>query len=88
MIMEDGATNFMLGSLFMHPVSMCCTRITNSFKHGRYSYPSNAFIQHGRFNESCIVKDLRWIHIDLEQDTYLINHSYIGYLVTLYSEYI
>jgi len=51
MVMKDGgATNFKLGSLFMHPFSTCCTRITNIFKHGRYSNWSNAFIQHGRFD--------------------------------------
>ena len=42
-------TIFKLGSSLMHPVRMCCTRIT-IFKHGRYSYQSNAFIQHGRFD--------------------------------------
>jgi len=32
MAMEDGgATNFKLGSLFLQPVSTCCTRITNIF---------------------------------------------------------
>ena len=32
--MEDGGvTNFKLGSLFMHPFSTCCMRITNIFKH-------------------------------------------------------
>jgi len=34
---------------FMHSVRTCCTRIT-IFKHGRYSYQSNVFIQHGRFD--------------------------------------
>jgi len=49
MIMEDGCvTHLKLGSLFMHHVPTCCTSITNLFKHGRYSYQSNAFIQHGR----------------------------------------
>jgi len=58
MAMEDVvATNFKLGSLFMHAFLTCCTRITNSFKHGRYSNRSNAVIQHGRF--------------DLRLDTYL-----------------
>jgi len=38
MVMENGGvTNFKLGSLFMHPVPTCCTRITNIFKHGWYS---------------------------------------------------
>jgi len=46
---EGGVTNFKLGSLVMHPVPTCCTRITNMFNHGRYSYRSNAFIQHMRF---------------------------------------
>jgi len=51
MAMEDGgATIFKLGSLFMHPFSTCCTMITNSFKHGRYSNQSSAFLQHGRFD--------------------------------------
>jgi len=51
MVMEDGgATHFNLGCLFMHPVSTCCTRITNIFKHGRYSNRSKAFLQHGRFD--------------------------------------
>jgi len=49
--MEDGGvTNLKLGSFFMYPVSTCCARITNIFKHGRYSNRSNAFIQHGRFD--------------------------------------
>jgi len=30
--------------------SASCTRITNIFKHVRYSNRSNAFIQHGRFD--------------------------------------
>jgi len=35
MVIEDGgATNFNLGSLFMHHVQTCCTRITNIFKQG------------------------------------------------------
>jgi len=51
MVMEDGgATHFKLGSVFMHPVSTCCTRITDKFKHGRYSNRSNACIQYGRFD--------------------------------------
>ena len=51
MVMEDGcATNLKLESSFMHPVSTCCTRITNIFKHGQYSNQTNAFIQHGRFD--------------------------------------
>jgi len=37
----------------MNPVSTCCTRITNVFKHGRYSNRSNAFKQHGRFGSTC-----------------------------------
>jgi len=42
--MEDSvATHFKLGSLFMHPFSTWCTRITISFKHCRYSNRSNAF---------------------------------------------
>ena len=68
---------------FMHLFSTCCTRITNIFKHGRYSNRSNEYIQHGRF-------DLRlensWSRVmyckifkadsnQLAQDTYLINHS-------------
>jgi len=49
--MEDGsATHFKLVILFMQLVSTCCTRITNIFKHDRYSYRSNAFKQHGRFD--------------------------------------
>jgi len=45
--MEDGGVKyFKLGSLFMQPVSMRCTRITNLFKHGQYSNQRNAFIQH------------------------------------------
>jgi len=68
MAMEDGgATHFKLASLFMHSFSTYCTRITNSFKHGRYSNRSNAFLLHGRFdlrleilwNEWCMVKYLR-----------------------------
>ena len=86
--MEDGgATHFKLGSLFMLPFSSCCTRITNSFKHGRYSNRSNAFIQHGRFdlrmeNSWLRVMYCKIFKVDsdwLEQDTYLINH---------YNEYI
>jgi len=51
MVMEDGGvTCFKLESVFIHPVPTCCTRITNIFKHGPYSYRSNAFIQHGRFD--------------------------------------
>jgi len=49
--MEDGgATYFKLGSLFMHPVSTYCTRITNSLKHGWYSNRSIAFLQYRRFD--------------------------------------
>jgi len=49
--MEDGGvTYFKLGCLFMHPVSTCFTRITNIFKHGRYSKRSYTFIHHGRFD--------------------------------------
>jgi len=52
MAMEDGGTtNFKLGSLFMHPFSTCCTRITNIFKHSWYSNRSNACIQHGKFDK-------------------------------------
>jgi len=41
MVMKDGdVTLFKLGGSFMHTVTI--------FKHGRYSYRSNAFIQHGR----------------------------------------
>jgi len=48
MVTEDGGvTSFKLRSLFMQPVRMCCTDI---FKHGQYSYLSNAFIQHGKFD--------------------------------------
>ena len=48
MVMEDGGmTYFKLGNVCIHPVPTCCTRITNGFKHGRYSNRSNAFIQHG-----------------------------------------
>ena len=51
MVMEDGCTtNVKLGSSIIHPVPTCCMRITNIFKHGRYSYWRNAFIQHGRFD--------------------------------------
>jgi len=51
MFMEDGGvTNVKLGSLFMHPVSTCCTRINNMFKQGRYSNQSNVFIQHRKFD--------------------------------------
>jgi len=51
MVMEDGgATHFNLGSLFLHSVLTCCTRITNIFKHGRYSNRCNAFIQHGKID--------------------------------------
>jgi len=50
MAIEDGgATIFKLGRLFKLPFSMCCTRTTNSFKHGWYSNWSNVFIQHMRF---------------------------------------
>jgi len=42
--------SFKLGSLFMYPVPTCCTRITNIFKHGRYSYRSDAYLQRGRFD--------------------------------------
>jgi len=79
MVIEDGsATNFKLGSLFMHPFSTCCTRITTIFKHCRYSNQSNAFIQHGRFDYSW-KQVMYWkiFKVDLnrlEQDTYLINH--------------
>jgi len=49
--MEDGGTTyFKLGSLFMYPVSTCYTRITNIFKHDRYSKRSHTFIQHVRFD--------------------------------------
>jgi len=51
MVMKDGSvTDFKLESSFMYLFPTCCTRITNIFKHGRYSYRSNAFIQHGRFD--------------------------------------
>jgi len=51
MVMEDGGvTHLKLGSLFMHPVPTYFTRITNMFKHGRYSNRSNEIIQHGRFD--------------------------------------
>jgi len=53
MDMENGGvTQFKLGSLFIHPVPMCCTRITNIFKHSRYYYMywSDAFIQRGLFD--------------------------------------
>jgi len=51
MVMEDnGVTHFKLGSLFMHPFPTCCTRITNIFKQGGYSYRSNKCIQHWRFD--------------------------------------
>jgi len=43
-------TKFKLGSLFMHPVLTCYTRITIIFKQGQYSFRSNAFIQHERFD--------------------------------------
>ena len=39
--MEDGS------AITLNPA--CYTRITNIFKHDRYSNRSNAFIQHGRF---------------------------------------
>jgi len=49
MVMEDGGvTHFRLGSFFMYPVPTCCTRITNIFKHARYSSQSYAFINTGR----------------------------------------
>ena len=33
MVMEDGGvTLFKLGSAYMHPEPMCCTRITNAFQ--------------------------------------------------------
>ena len=33
MVMEGGGvTIFKLGSAYMHPVPMCCTRITNAFQ--------------------------------------------------------
>jgi len=36
MVMEEGGeTNVKVGSLSMHPFPMCCTRITNIFKHDR-----------------------------------------------------
>jgi len=51
MVMEDGgATYLQPGCLFMHPFPTCCKRITNIFKHGRYSKQSNSFIQLGRFD--------------------------------------
>jgi len=51
MVMEGASvTNFELGSSFMHSVPTRCTRITNIFKHGRYPYRSNAFLQHRRFD--------------------------------------
>jgi len=51
MVMEDGGvTHFKLLSVLMQPFPTCCTRITNIFKQGRYSYWSNAFIQHRRFD--------------------------------------
>ena len=37
-------------SFFMRPFTTCCTRITHLFKQGRYSYRSNARIQHGKFD--------------------------------------
>jgi len=40
--MEDGGVTD-----FKHPVTTCCMRIGNTFKHVRYSYRSNAFIHHG-----------------------------------------
>ena len=46
---DGGVTHFKLGSLCMHPFPTCCTRITNMFKHGRYSNRSNVFKQHERF---------------------------------------
>jgi len=57
MVMRDvSVTISKLGSSFMHRVRTCCTRIT-IFKHGRYSYQSNAFIQHGRFH---LLLDISW----------------------------
>ena len=44
-------TNFKLVGLFMHLVSTCCTRITNIFKHDRYSNQNNAFLLHRKFDK-------------------------------------
>jgi len=60
MVMEDGGvTNFKLGSLFIYPVPTGCTSITNIFKHGWYSYRSNEFIQHGRFD--LLLENCQWV---------------------------
>jgi len=46
--MEDSSVIISkLASSFMHPVPTCCPRITNMFKHGRYSCRCKAFIYHG-----------------------------------------
>jgi len=51
MVIEDGgATNFKLGSLFMHHVQTCLHEDHEYFQTGRYSSRSNAFIPHGRFD--------------------------------------
>jgi len=47
--MEDGVVTESLSWEVMRLVPVCCTRITTIFKHDRYSYRSNAFIQHGSF---------------------------------------
>jgi len=58
MVMEDGSvTTFKLGSSFIHSVPTCCMKVTDMFKHRRYSNRSNAFIQHGRID---LLLDKSW----------------------------